>query len=83
MANSAEPDKMQHPIAFHLGLHCLPKNPFRTQRWCVCGGYSDIFIHTYVGSGHFYGVQNFEFQNFLGFQKNEIFWDMKILWIFF
>ena len=28
-------------------------------------------------------VQNFEFQYLLGFQKNEYFWGMKILWIFF
>ena len=25
LANSAEPDEMQHHAAFHLGLHCLPK----------------------------------------------------------
>ena len=36
------------------------------------GGYSDIFF-TYVGSCHFWGVQNFEFQYFWGFQKNEYF----------
>ena len=32
MAYSADPDKsdeMQHYAAFHLGLHCLPKYPFR------------------------------------------------------
>ena len=33
--------------------------------------YSDIF-HTYIGSGHFWGVQNFE-SHFFGFQKNEYF----------
>ena len=27
--NSADPDEMQHSAAFHLGLHCLPKYPFR------------------------------------------------------
>ena len=27
----------------------------------------------HVGSGHFLGVQNFEFQYILGFQKNEYF----------
>ena len=31
--------------------------------------------------GLFFGVQNFESQFFGGFQKN-IFWGMKILWIF-
>ena len=25
LANSADPDEMQHYAAFHLGLHCLPK----------------------------------------------------------
>ena len=29
MANSADPDEMPHLEAFHLGLHCLPKYPFR------------------------------------------------------
>ena len=29
LANSADPDEMQHCAAFHQGLHCLPKNPFR------------------------------------------------------
>ena len=29
VANSADPDEMPHDAAFHLGLHCLPKDPFR------------------------------------------------------
>ena len=29
VANSAVPDEMQHYAAFHLGLHCMPKYPFR------------------------------------------------------
>ena len=29
LANSVEPDEMQHYAAFHLGLHCLPNYPFR------------------------------------------------------
>ena len=33
--------------------------------------------------GSFFGVQNFEFQYFLGFQKNKNFLGMNILWIFF
>ena len=28
-AKSADPDEMQHNAAFHLGLHCLRKYPFR------------------------------------------------------
>ena len=27
LANSADPGEMQHYIALHLGLHCLPKYP--------------------------------------------------------
>ena len=27
VANSVNPDEMQHYAAFHLGLHCLPKYP--------------------------------------------------------
>ena len=27
-ANSADPDEMPHYVAFHLGLHCLPTDPF-------------------------------------------------------
>ena len=29
LANSADPDEMPHHAAFHLGLRCLPKYPFR------------------------------------------------------
>ena len=29
LANSADSDKMQHYAAFLLGLHCLPKCPFK------------------------------------------------------
>ena len=28
LTNSADPDEMQHCVAFHLGLHCLPMYPF-------------------------------------------------------
>ena len=28
-AKSEDPDEMQHYAAFHLGLHCLQKYPFR------------------------------------------------------
>ena len=30
LANSVNPDEMQHYAAFHLGLHCLPKYLFRS-----------------------------------------------------
>ena len=29
LANTADPDEMQHYAAFHLGLHCLPKYHFK------------------------------------------------------
>ena len=29
LANTADPDEMQHYAAFHLGLYCLPKYRFR------------------------------------------------------
>ena len=29
LANGEGSDEMQHYAAFHLGLHCLPKYPFR------------------------------------------------------
>ena len=29
LVNSADPDEMPHYVAFHLGLHCLPKYLFR------------------------------------------------------
>ena len=29
IANSADLDEMLHYVAFHLGLHCLPKYQFR------------------------------------------------------
>ena len=29
LANSADPDEMQHYAAFYLGLHCLQKYQFR------------------------------------------------------
>ena len=32
IANSADPDGMQHYAAFHLGLHCLPNYPLYIQK---------------------------------------------------
>ena len=32
LANSSDPDEMPHNVAFHLGLHCLPKYQFRGLR---------------------------------------------------
>ena len=29
LANRPDSDEMPHVAAFHLGLHCLPKYPFR------------------------------------------------------
>ena len=45
-------------------------------------GRGDTLILSYIRRlGSFFGVQNFEFHFF--FQKDDIFWGMKILWIFF
>ena len=33
LAKSADPDEMQRHAAFHLGPHCLAKNPFRDFRF--------------------------------------------------
>ena len=30
LANSEDPDEMQHDLAFHLGLHCLLRVPTST-----------------------------------------------------
>ena len=30
LANSLDPDEMPKEEAFHLGLHCLPKDAFRS-----------------------------------------------------
>ena len=47
-------------------------------------GVSNIVIHTYVGSGQFWGfkILNFNIFGGGGVKKNECFWGMKILWIF-
>ena len=48
------------------------------------GGGGGTLIFSYIRRlGSFFGVQNFEFQDFLGFRKINIFLGMKILWIFF
>ena len=36
LANSADPDKMQHDAAFHLSLYGLPKEPFRDFQYINC-----------------------------------------------
>ena len=37
------------------------------------GGREILYFHIYVGSVHFFWVQNFEFQYFLGFSENKFF----------
>ena len=32
LANSADPDKMLHCVAFYLSLHCLQNNAFKSQK---------------------------------------------------
>ena len=36
LANSVDPDEMPHSVAFHQGLHCLPKYLF--MGFPVCKG---------------------------------------------
>ena len=36
LANSTDPDEMPHYVAFHLGLHCLPKYPLMSL-WSTMG----------------------------------------------
>ena len=45
------------------------------------GEYYNIFIHTWART--ILGLKIFNFNTFEGFQKNEYFWGMKILWISF
>ena len=47
------------------------------------GGYSDIFIHMYRLGSFILGFRILNLNIFGGFQKNNIFGGMKILWIFF
>ena len=35
LTNSADPNEMQHFVALHLGLHCLSKYSFRSQRFNI------------------------------------------------
>ena len=51
--------------------------------WVIPQGGILRYLHTYVGSGHFLGFKIFNFIIFGGFQKNEYFFGMKILWILF
>ena len=48
------------------------------------GGGGGTLIFSYIRRlGSFFGVQNFEFHYFWGFsEKMNIFWRIKILWIF-
>ena len=41
-----------------------------------------MIFFAYVGSGHFLGFKIFNFNIFWGFQQNEYFGGMKILWMF-
>ena len=60
----------------HLRFVCLSPR--------LGGGDGTLIFSCMRRLGLFFWVQNFEFQYFLGvFRKLNIFWDMKILWIFF
>ena len=47
------------------------------------GGGGTLIFHTYVGSGYFFGFNILNFKIFGVFRKINVFWGMKILWIFF
>ena len=44
IVNSVDSDKMPQYAAFHLGLHCLPKNEFRREYKVL----SDAFSYSYL-----------------------------------
>ena len=46
-------------------------------------GPGGTLIFPYIGSGHFFGFKFFILIFFGVFRKINIFWGMKILWIFF
>ena len=45
MPNSVDPDEMPHSVAFHLGLHCLPKHMFTGFHDTKSGGFSNWLGH--------------------------------------
>ena len=51
IVNSVDIDEMQHNATFHLGLHCLPKYPFRTlqyiQRVNIDQWFKSVRIYNY------------------------------------
>ena len=53
---------------------CPPRVAFSPQGGTLMprGGGVLWYFHTYMGSGHFLGVQNFEFQYFGGFSEKAI-----------
>ena len=59
---------------------CKFGKPMREPRG---GGGVLWYFHTYLGSGHFWGIKILIFNIFGVFRKINIFWGMKILWIFF
>ena len=50
--------------------------------WQPVAPWGGTLIFTYSRLRSFFGGSKFEFQFFFGFQKNEYFRGMKILWIF-
>ena len=57
-----------------------PGNPGWSLKLSRGGGGGGGTFHTYVGLGHFFGFKILNFNIFLGFQKKNIFWGMKIFW---
>ena len=48
LANSADTDEMPHYVAFHLGLHCLPKYMFRSLTLVYKGSILVVFLEFYA-----------------------------------
>ena len=65
------------PEPFRVGDPKVRKGLIFTKRFYFCekdfytggGGGGTLKFHTYVGSGYFLGVQNFEFQYIWGFSE--------------
>ena len=79
-----------NPLSFHQLKNVLKvRLPLKKLSGCAyarmpppgVGGGTLIFSYK-RRLGSFFWVQNFEFQYFWGFRKMNIFWGMKILWIF-
>ena len=49
LANSEDPDEMQHCATFHLGLHCLPKYLFDLILYVPVNNFSVMSGQVFLG----------------------------------